>query len=81
MGAYAILDHIPEVPRFNEGIKPSAVADENTLDGKSTMTVSATAKLLRGVRDAVNGFGLLRSIAGTLCTIPEYRKAWPSSHI
>jgi hypothetical protein len=40
---------------------------------------SATAKLLRGVRDSVNAFGPLKAIAGKLCLILENCEVWPPS--
>ena len=54
----------------DESSRPSAVANGNKLDEKST--ASASAKLvLRGVRDSADAFGPLKSIAGSLCFILE----------
>ena len=52
----------------DEGVGPSAAADESKLDWKST--ASASAKLiLRGVCDSADAFGPLKSVAGGLCFI------------
>ena len=53
-----------------ENIGPSAAADENKSDWKTTASASAKL-LLRGVRDSADAFPPLKSIAGGLCFILE----------
>ena len=66
VNTFAVPYHdVPEVLHLS-------AADDKS-DWRST--VSATANLLRGVRD-----GPLKSIAGGLCTILENCEVWPSSH-
>ena len=66
-----------------EGVGPSAAADENKSDWKST--ASASAKLiLRGVCDSADAFGPLKSVAGGLCFILDNCEVWfppPISHL
>ena len=66
----------------DEGVGPSAAADENKSDWKST--ASASAKLvLRGVCNTADAFGPLKSIAGGLCFILDNCEVWfppPISH-
>jgi len=58
------------VLRPYESAEPSASADEKKTSWKSN--ASAAAKLLlRGVRDSVDAFGPLKSVAGGLCFILE----------
>ena len=60
----------PEPAVVTGGVGPSAAADKNKSDWKST--VSASAKLLLyGVRDSADAFGPLKSVAGGLCFILE----------
>jgi hypothetical protein len=54
----------------DEGVEPSAAADENKPGWKSTASSSAKL-LLRGVRDSADAFGPLKSVAGGLCFILE----------
>jgi len=54
----------------DKGVGPSAAADENKSDWKSTATVSAKL-LLRGVRDSADAFPPLKSVAGGLFFILE----------
>ena len=64
--------------RPEESARPSTAADESKSNWK--LTTSATAKLLlRGVRDSVDTFGPLKSVAGALCFILENCELWPSS--
>ena len=78
LGTSAIPDHGPAVLRADESAGPGATGDEKESSWKST--ASATAKLLlRGVRDTVDAFGPLKSVAGGLCFILENYKVWPSS--
>ena len=56
--------------RLNEDPETSAVANENKSSWKSTAFSSAKL-LLRGVRDAADAFGPLKSVAGGLCFILE----------
>ena len=63
-----------------ESVQPSAAADENRSDWKST--VSASAKLLlRGVRDSADAFPPLKSVAGGLCFILENCEVRPPDPI
>jgi len=64
-----IPNRLPETLHSDERVKQNPAMDENKLDGGSTS--SATAKLLRGVRDSANAFIPLKSIAGGLCFILE----------
>ena len=77
--ASAVSNCVSEIPRPYESVEPSTVADGVTSDGISTP--SATVKLLCGVRDSLNSFGPLRSLAGDLCLILENCKVWPPSYI
>jgi len=52
----------------DERVQPSAAADENKSDWKSTASASAKL-LLRGARDSADAFPPLKSIAGGLCFI------------
>jgi len=54
----------------DEGVGPSAAADNSRSEWKSTASASAKL-LLRGVRDSADAFGPLKSIAGGLCFILE----------
>jgi len=73
--APAIPDHGPDVVRPDESLEPGAAADEKEPSCKSA--ASATAELLRGVRDSTSAFGPLRSIAGSLCLILDNYEVWP----
>ena len=74
-GAPAVPDHKPRDLGPDEGAEPSAAANENKSSWKST--AFATAKLLlRGVRDAADAFGPLKSVAGGLCFILENCEVW-----
>ena len=75
--ASAVSNCVSEIPRPYESVEPSTVADGVTSDGISTP--SATVKLLCGVRDSLNSFGPLRSLAGDLCLILDNCKVWPLS--
>jgi len=72
-----VLDRAPDIPCLDENIGPSTAVDGITSDGESTP--SATVKLLCGVRDSLNGFGPLKSLARGLCLILENCKVWPPS--
>ena len=63
MGTPTVPDHAlcPD-----ESVEPSTVADDSGDKSDWKSAVSATAKLLRGVKD-----GPLKSIAGDLCRILE----------
>jgi len=77
-GTSAIPHNVPKVPHLDESGGPSATADGNKLDWRST--VSSTAKLLlRGVRDSADAFGPLKSVAGGLCFILENCEVCPPS--
>ena len=61
----------------DEDAEPSAATNEDKSSLKST--AFATAKLLlRGVRDAADAFGPLKSVAGGLCFILENCEVWLS---
>jgi len=71
--------HVPEIIRTDK-VEPSATAEENKSNWKST--VSATAKLLlRGVRDSADAFGPLKSVAGGLYFILENYDVRSFSHM
>jgi len=70
-------DRGPEVTHSDESLEPSAAADEKESNSKST--TSATAEL-RGVRDSAHGFGPLKSVATSLCSILDNCEVWPLSH-
>jgi len=55
----------PEALHPNASAKPSAATDETTLESTTAI------KLLHVVRDSVNGFGPLKSVAGDLCLVLE----------
>jgi len=59
----------PEVVRPDETIEPSVIVDEKKSSRKPT--ASATAGLLRGVRDSAGAFGPLKSVARSLCFVLE----------
>ena len=68
---------MPQDLRPDEDAEPSAAAKENKSSWRST--AFATAKLLlRGVRDASDAFGPLKSVAGGLCFILENCEVWLS---
>ena len=78
VGAPTTLDHVPAILHHDENGGPSAAADENKSNWKST--ASATAKLLlRGVRDSADAFPPLKSVAGGLCFVLENCEVWPPS--
>jgi len=60
-------DYVPEGLRSDKHVTPSVTADEKESYREST--VSATAELLRGMRDSASAFGPLKSIARFLCFI------------
>ena len=78
IGTSTAPECISEALYPDKRVEPSAATDENRSDQRSTS--SAMALLLRGVRDSLNGFGPLKSIAGSLCFILENCDVWPSSH-
>ena len=59
----------PEAVRLDETIEPSVAADEEK--SSCEPTASATAGLLRGVRDSARAFGPLKSVARSLCFVLE----------
>ena len=75
---YTLPDHDPEVAHPDESLEPSTAADEKESNSKST--ASATTELLRGVRDSAGGFGPLKSVARSLCSILDNCEVWPPSH-
>ena len=70
-------DRGPEVVRPDETIEPSAAVDEK-LNLRSTVS-NAVAELLRGVKDSVGGFGPLKSVATSLCSVLDNCEVWPPS--
>ena len=77
VGISALPDHGPEVVRPDETLEPSAAADDKKPKSKST--ASATAKLLREVRDSPGGFGPLKSVAKSLYSILDNCEVRPPS--
>ena len=64
----------------DENAQPNAAASVKKSSREST--ASAAAKfLLRGVRDSVDAFGPLKSVAGGLCSILENCEVWASLHV
>ena len=61
--------HVPEVPHPDESVELGAAADDSELGQNSP--VSSTAKLLHGVKESMNAFVPLKSIAGHLYCILE----------
>jgi len=72
-----VPDYGPEVVRPDETHEPSAAANEKKSDCKPA--ASATAELLRRVKDSLGGFGLLKSVATSLCSILDNCEVWPPS--
>jgi len=68
----AIPDHITEASCSNKSVELGPVIEGDTLDRRST--ISPTTKLLHGVRDSVNAFAPLKSVAGHLFFILEICK-------
>ena len=69
-------DHVPEDIHPNKSVEPSVTAGKN-----ESKPGSPTAKLLCGVRDSMNAFGPLRSIARALCFILENCMVYPPCHM
>ena len=67
--------HVPDSPPLDENVKSGVAVDDNGLGKKSVM--SATAKLLCGVRDSKNTSVPLKSIAGHLYFVLENCQVWP----
>jgi len=72
-----LLGYGPEVVRPDQTVEQSAAADKKKSNYKSA--ASATAELLRGVRDSAGAFGPLKSVAGSLCFILDNCEVWPPS--
>ena len=66
---------MPEVPCPDENVEPGVVIGDSGPGKESVM--SATAKLLCGVRDSKNASVPLKSIAGHLYSILENCQVWP----
>ena len=66
----AAPDQVPEVASPDGSAEPGPAANEETSNWRST-AVAAAKLLLRGVRDAADAFGPLKSVAGGLCFILE----------
>lgn len=76
----ALPYHVPEVHRPNESVELAAAMDDSGL-GQKPMA-SATAKLLRGVRDSAEAFVPLKSIAGHLHSVLGNCQVWlPPMHL
>ena len=69
----------PGVVHPDETLEPGATVDEEESNCRST--ASATAELLRGVRDSAGAFGPLKSVARSLCFILDNCEVWPPSRI
>jgi len=67
----------PEVICPDEALEPSAAVDEK--ESKSKSTTSATAELLREVIDSPGGFGPLKPLAKSLCSILNNCEVRPPS--
>jgi len=67
----------PEVICPDGTLEPSAAVDEK--ESKSKSTTSATAELLREVIDSPSGFGLLKPLAKSLCSILNNCEVRPPS--
>ena len=63
----ALPDRGPEVICPDKSLEPNAAADEEKPNSKPT--ASPTAESLREVRDSPGGYGLLKSVAASLCSI------------
>jgi len=63
----ALPEHGPEAVRPAETLEPGVPVDEK--ESNPQCTASATAELLRGVRDSAGAFGPLKSVARSLCLI------------
>jgi len=72
-----LLGYGPEVVRPDQTVEQSAAADKKKSNYKSA--ASTTVELLRGVRDSAGAFGLLKSVAGSLCFILDNCEVWPPS--
>jgi len=73
----ALPNHGPEAVRPDESLEPSAAADDKKSNPKPT--ASPTAELLREVRDSPGGYGLLKCVAKSLCSILDNCEVWPPS--
>ena len=79
VGTSAIPDRVPKVLPPDESAESSLPTDGSKSDGDTA--VSATVKLLRGMRDSLDPFiGPLKSVAGSLCFILENCEVLPLSH-
>ena len=76
----AVPDQVPEVASPNESAEPGPATSEEKSNWMST-AVSTAKLLLRGVRDAADAFGPLKSVAGGLCFILDNYEVRPSSPI
>ena len=74
----ALPDYGLDVVRPDEILGPSAPVDEKKSSYRST--ASATAELLRGVRDSAGAFGPLRTIARSFCIIIDNYEVCPPPH-
>jgi len=74
--AFVLPNYGPEAVRPDESLEPSA-ADEKKSNPKPT--ASPTAKLLRELRDSPGGYGLLKSVAKSLCSTLDNCEVWPPS--
>ena len=66
---------MPDALNLDENVDSGVAVDVGGLGGKPV--VSATAKLLCGVRDSKNASVPLKSIAGHLYSILENCQVWP----
>jgi len=67
----------PGAVHHDETLEPDAAKDVEKANCKPA--TSATAELLRGVRDSAGAFGPLKSVAGSLCIILNNCEVWPPS--
>jgi len=73
----ALPDYEPGAVRPDETLELTITADGKKSNCKST--ASATAELLRGVRDSAGAFGPLKTVARSLCFVLDNCEVWPPS--
>ena len=73
----ALPNRGPEAVRPDESLEPGTAADEEKSNPKPM--ASPTAELLREVRDSPGGYGSLKSVAKSLCSILDSCEVWPPS--
>ena len=80
IGTSTVSDDVPAALHHEKSGEPSPATYERGSNWRST--ASATAKLLLlGVRDSVDAFGPLKSVAGGLCFVLENCEVWSPLHV